>query len=120
MNRVALGRKGEEHAVHFLLDNGYEILARNYRFGGGEVDIIAGKDDRIHFVEVKSWKAYGMENLEYALNAKKQARIIAASRGYLAKHASFDKDRISFDFLFLDASGIITHLTDVFSETGMV
>ncbi|HET8808883.1 MAG TPA: YraN family protein [Flavobacteriaceae bacterium] len=49
-----LGKKGEQLAVDFLLKNGYEILAQNYRYLKAEVDIIARKGDFLCAVEVKT------------------------------------------------------------------
>ena len=41
-----LGKKGEQLAVDFLLNNGYDIVERNYRFDKAEVDIIAQKENQ--------------------------------------------------------------------------
>ncbi len=49
-----LGKQGEELAVAFLVKEGYEILARNYRFLKNEIDIIAKDGDMIIGVEVKT------------------------------------------------------------------
>lgn len=49
-----LGKKGEQLAVDFLLENGYVIVARNYRFDKVEVDIIAQQKDILTIVEVKT------------------------------------------------------------------
>lgn len=48
-----LGKKGEEMAVTWLVSNGYEILHRNWRYSRYEIDIIAKKDEFLHFIEVK-------------------------------------------------------------------
>jgi putative endonuclease len=44
---------GEEFACRCLRQDGYEILARNFRSSHSEIDIIARKDYVIAFVEVK-------------------------------------------------------------------
>lgn len=49
-----LGKKGEQLAVDFLLENGYEIIARNYIFQKAEIDIIAKHKDMMICVEVKT------------------------------------------------------------------
>lgn len=48
------GRLGEELAGRFLMKRGYKIVDRNYRRPWGELDIVAEKKGKIHFVEVKS------------------------------------------------------------------
>ena len=47
------GDLGEELAAQFLVENGYDILARQFIYEKGEVDIIAQKENVIAFVEVK-------------------------------------------------------------------
>lgn len=49
-----IGEIGENIAVKFLLKNGFSILERNYTKKWGEIDIVAFKRNKIHFVEVKS------------------------------------------------------------------
>src|ERR1700733_2652193 len=49
-----LSRIGEDCACQYLKKNGYTILDRNYLRKWGELDIVAQKTKKIHFVEVKS------------------------------------------------------------------
>ena len=48
------GEIGENVAVKFLMKHGFAILDRNYTKKWGEIDIVAEKDSKLHFVEVKS------------------------------------------------------------------
>ena len=61
-----LGNLGEDKACEYLVDNGYRVIARNYRKPWGEIDIIAKANDRtLVFVEVKTIEAGGdAENLK--------------------------------------------------------
>ncbi len=49
-----LGKLGEELAVDYLIENGYEILETNWTFQKAEVDIIAKKNTILAVVEVKT------------------------------------------------------------------
>jgi Holliday junction resolvase-like predicted endonuclease len=49
-----IGEIGEKTACKFLVKQGFEIVERNYRKKWGEIDIIAEKEEILHFVEVKT------------------------------------------------------------------
>lgn len=55
MTNKTIGKYGEELAKNFLIMHGYEILEMNFRYSRmAEIDIIAKKENIIHFVEVKT------------------------------------------------------------------
>jgi Holliday junction resolvase-like predicted endonuclease len=49
-----IGELGENIATKFLVKHGFSILDRNYTKKWGEIDIVAEKAGKLHFVEVKS------------------------------------------------------------------
>ena len=49
-----VGKKGEDAAAAFLQKKGYKILQRNFHIKGGEIDIVAEKDNTLVFIEVKT------------------------------------------------------------------
>jgi len=49
-----IGEIGENIAIKFLMKHGFSVLDRNYTKKWGEIDIVAEKDNKLHFVEVKS------------------------------------------------------------------
>lgn len=51
-----IGEMGETIISKWLENKGFFILERNYRKKWGELDIVAKKDEIIHFVEVKTVK----------------------------------------------------------------
>lgn len=84
-----LGKKGEDLAAAFLLQKGYEILHRNWRYSYFEIDIIATKKDKLHFVEVKmrSSKAYG--HPEESVTKKKFKKLLSAADEFLHLHPMY-------------------------------
>lgn len=49
-----LGKSGEMLAARFLEGKGYAIICQNWRYKHYEIDIIATRGKKIHFVEVKT------------------------------------------------------------------
>jgi Holliday junction resolvase-like predicted endonuclease len=49
-----IGELGENIAAKFLVKHGFSILDRNYTKKWGELDIVAEKDSKLYFIEVKS------------------------------------------------------------------
>ena len=123
LHTSGLGKKGEREAEEFLKNAGMEILARNFRpegtarSKGGEIDLIARDGATIVFVEVKSWSIYGIENLEFAISAKKQRRIIETAKFFLSKYRKYIGMTVRFDVVFINRDCPPTHLVSAFSES---
>lgn len=52
--RHDIGKKGEDIAEDYFIENGYKIIERNFSCKQGEIDIIAKDKDEIVFIEVKT------------------------------------------------------------------
>ncbi len=76
------GKKGEDIAADFLVNKGYKIVERNYRYQRSEVDIIAEEGEVCVFIEVKyrEGKSYG--HPEEAVTTHKLEMIAAAAEQY--------------------------------------
>ena len=109
------GHSGEDAAALFLEKKGLEIIERNFRHRGGEVDIIAREKETIIFIEVKTWAVLGFEALEYGLDHKKQHRIIETAKYFLSVHRKYRYMAVRFDVIFITPGGI-THLESAFAE----
>ncbi len=85
------GYEYEETAKKYMLDKGFKILEENYCCRLGEIDIIAAKNGRLHFVEVKgrlnTFYGYPRE----AVTKAKQKRIINAAKYYFMLKGSYDE-----------------------------
>lgn len=113
MNKTQAGAYGEQRALAYLQKKGYGLLARNYRYGHKEIDIIMQDGECIVFVEVKSRRGDRFGAAREAVDARKQQNLITAARRYLQAGrletpARFDV--VEYDF----ATGKITHLIDAF------
>ena len=92
MNKKELGDRGEDIALDFLKSKNYEILERNYRYGHGEIDIIAKTDNVLSFIEVKTRKNLEFGPPELAVTRKKQTQIRKISQAYLIQKNIKDQD----------------------------
>ncbi|MCI7003684.1 MAG: YraN family protein [Clostridia bacterium] len=110
-NRIK-GDIGENKAVKYLTDKGYEILETNYKNKLGEIDIIAKDDTRIVFVEVKARATAKYGYPREAVNEYKQRKIRMVAESYL-KSKRLLNSYIRFDVIEILA-GNITHLIAAF------
>ena len=69
-------------AAKLLQEKGYKILARNWRCGHLEVDIIAETDDYLVIVEVKTRKSAAFGEPEVFVDRQKQRNLIRAAMCY--------------------------------------
>jgi putative endonuclease len=116
-SRRAAGARGEERAAEYLRGRGWDIIARNVRSRRGEVDLVAGRDDLVAFVEVKAWNALGPADLEYAIGPSKRRRIREAARLFLTRRPDLACRRARFDVVLLAGDPPrVRHLEDAFRE----
>lgn len=117
MNTVRKGREGENHAVDYLKETGYEVIKRNYWSFGAEVDVIASIGKTLVFVEVKRWDAYGFRELGRAMDRKKRRSIARASKGFMYDNPKYDDFAVRYDVIFISATGRVTeHVEEAFTE----
>lgn len=81
------GNLAEDKACEFLYDKGFSILEQNFYSRFGEIDIIAIKDEVLHFIEVKSGLDY--ETAIQNITPKKISRIIRTLNVYMKKNALY-------------------------------
>ncbi|MDD6103780.1 MAG: YraN family protein [Bacteroidales bacterium] len=83
MDRISIGKRGEEAAKSALEEMGFEILERNWRFGHKEIDIIAASEDGIRFVEVRSRVEPVLLEPELTVGSVKKEKLVSAARAYM-------------------------------------
>ncbi|MGG9971925.1 YraN family protein [Ferruginibacter sp. SUN002] len=91
------GQIGEKLAVGYFSQNGFNILHTNWRHSRWEVDIIASKENVLHFIEVKTRRTKNYGNPEEKVGKKKIANLINAAEEYLYLNPQWK--RIQFDIL---------------------
>ncbi|MGC8501524.1 YraN family protein [Desulfurella sp.] len=104
---LLFGKKCEQIAAKYLQQKGYSILVRNFSYRGGEIDIIAKKDFKIVFIEVKGRNSSLFGNAKEAVNYKKQERIKEGAKLFMLKHNLNENEfEISFDVISIENNNI--------------
>ena len=80
--RTGLGRLGERLAAAHLERLGFQIRARNVRSPYGEIDLVAGRDDWLILVEVRTRRGDAFGDPVETLGPRKQARLRATALDY--------------------------------------
>ena len=81
-----LGKKGEQLAVDFLIENNYKIIERNYRFDKAEVDIIAKQKDILAIIEVKTRSSLDFGNPQDFVKPKQIKNLVKAVDEYVIEN----------------------------------
>jgi len=111
-----IGDAGEDLAAEFLQSEGYTILARNRRLGMLELDIIAEKEGKVIFVEVKTRKSSRQGHPEEFVGTVKQQRMIRAATAWLMETGH--EGEIRFDIIAITQApgqpAEVVHIPDAF------
>jgi putative endonuclease len=101
------GREGEDRAAAFLFEAGYEIVRRNLRLPGGEIDLICREGDTIVFVEVKLRTSARFGHALAGVDAKKRTKLRRLAADYVQIVAP--NARVRFDVVAVDGARMTLH-----------
>jgi putative endonuclease len=110
---TVLGRRAEDLALRHLEGAGLELLTRNYRSRGGEIDLVM-LDPRsrvLVFVEVRSRSRADYGGAAATVGYAKQRRITLAARHLLRSRRELRRLPARFDVVAIDAQPATTAIT---------
>lgn len=110
------GQAGEAQASVFLQSQGYQIILRNFKARGAEIDIIARDKDFICFIEVKSRSSQRFGLPQEAITPDKQRKISRAALIFLKENDLLEKP-CRFDVVAIsrqDGKNIFSLIRDAF------
>jgi putative endonuclease len=102
-DKDALGRAGEDRAARFYSEQGYDLLARNWRCSAGEIDLVVANTTDVVVVEVKTRRGEGFGHPLEAIDARKRLRLWRLAVAWIAAH----RDVMQGRRLRIDAIGLI-------------
>lgn len=104
--RASLGDRGEDIAAAYLEQQGYRVIARNYRCRYGEIDLILAHGAVTVFCEVKLRRSDRFGTPEDAVTPRKLQRVALAAQSYLEETDRADADwRLDVVAIELDRRG---------------
>ncbi len=86
-----IGKIGENLACEYLMNNGYQILERNFESRQGEIDIVALDKNEVVFIEVKTRTNNKYGTPVEAVDENKQNHLIRTIEYYIYKRNLHDK-----------------------------
>ena len=118
-HRQTLGKRGEDIACAHLESLGHTIVARNWRSGHLEIDIVSLAQDGIHFVEVKARRENIQAPPQESVDFAKQRRIASAAKGFLRNHKgqSYGSGECHFDVIavtFTERTTLLEYIPDAY------
>ena len=115
--RIDLGRRGEDMALAYLSELGYQLRARNYRFRGGELDLVMFDGPVLVFVEVRSRTSLQHGTPLETIDFKKRRQIEKTAGLFLAREKIDPATPCRFDAVaieFCDATPRVLHVKNAF------
>jgi putative endonuclease len=108
------GDRAERIAAAYLQDKGLALIESRYRCRWGEIDLILRDRDTVVFAEVRLRRSRTFGGAAYSIDRRKQARIIATARHYLART---EDSACRFDVVLLEGTepSQIEWIRDAFS-----
>ncbi len=117
LEKLTLGKRGEDIAASFLEKNNYKIIAKNYKTRIGEVDLIAKDREVFCFVEVRTCSSNSFCLPKETIDAKKKMQISKAALSYIKSH-QLEDFRARFDIVSIllqrDGNIKIDHIKNAF------
>lgn len=98
------GLAAETQALEYLQGQGLQLLARNWRCKGGELDLVMLDADTVVFVEVRYRLHAGFGGALGSIDRRKQNRVVLAARVFLHQQPRWGDHPCRFDVVALQGS----------------
>ena len=108
---------GEFEAQKYLLQNDFKIFEKNWRFEKAEIDLIAEKDNKLIFIEVKTRSTDYFGNPADFVGPDKEKNMIDAAEKYI-ELKNLDLE-IRFDIIEVigrNGTYILNHIEEAFRD----
>lgn len=98
-----VGEWGETVAADYLIEKGYDVIARNLSCFLGEIDLVATRGDSLFFVEIKLRLNDEFGSALEAVSPAKQGKIRRVAEYFLTQKSEWQKLMPFFSVIAIDA-----------------
>ncbi len=115
-SRAQVGKKGEDVALRYLEGLGMQLVARNWRCGHKELDLVMDDGEFLRIVEVRSLVFPNIYPPQESVDWNKRRKVIGAARRFAQLH--FVKNEIVFDIVsvvFKGEEAIVEYIPNAFA-----
>lgn len=106
------GHMAETIALWFLRCKGYRLLARRFKCGSGEVDLVMRKGATTAFIEVKARAT--VDDAVISVTPRQSKRISAAAANWMARDSKAAAGHCRFDIVAVSSNFRPTHIENAF------
>jgi putative endonuclease len=106
----SVGQRGEDEAARHLESQGLELLERNYRCRGGEIDLVMRDGSTLVLVEVRLRSSGEFGGAAASVGPKKQRRFAHAARHLMLTRPDLRALPVRFDVVALDGAAGATRI----------
>jgi putative endonuclease len=115
--RQVLGVLGERYAERWLVERGWRVLARRFRSGHRDLDLVVRRGGVVVFVEVKTRRGVGFGEPVEAVDWRKRRELIRSARVWVSLYGG-DEEVYRFDVIgvLIEGSRVrVRHVENAFS-----
>ena len=107
-DRAKVGKKGEDVALEFLNNRGMQLVARNWRSGHKELDLVMCDGEFLRIVEVRSLTYPNLQPPEESVDWNKRRKVMSAAKKFAAVNVV--QNEIVFDIVSVVFKGEDAHV----------
>jgi putative endonuclease len=112
----AFGELGERIAARWMERAGWRVVARRYRSGRRDIDVVAEREGVVAFVEVKARHGDAFGDPVEAVNRRKQRELVKSAQSWIDRHG---RAGLSYRFdvvgvLVRDRTVLVRHVESAF------
>ncbi|GAB7533507.1 YraN family protein [Pseudomonas sp. 3A(2025)] len=96
------GQEAEAYALHYLQQQGLDLIEKNWSCRRGELDLVMLDGDTVVFVEVRYRSHKGWGSALESVDARKQEKLIMAAQLFLQHAPRWAEYPCRFDVLAID------------------